>query len=154
MVTLEKLRGDLLTARKARDEVAVGVLNPLLGEASMIGKNAGNRESTPEEVQRTVKKFLDNARETQAMLAKQPPAPGTGLTGEFTPLNKLNAEIRILEGYMPRQMSEDELRAVVTEFKAANPDAKMGDYMAHLKQGYAGQYDGKLASGVVKAALG
>ena len=154
MVTLEKLRGDLLAARKARDEVAVGLLNPLVGEAAMIGKNAGNRETTPEETQRVIKKFLDGARETREILAKQPPAPGAGLTAEETPLRKLDREIRILEAYMPQQMTEAELREAITAFKGENPGAQMGQYMAHLKANYAGKYDGKQANQIVKSVLG
>lgn len=154
MVTLEQIRGDLLTARKARDEEAIGVLNPLLGEAARKGKDAGNRESTPEEVQAVVKKFLDGARETQKILAAQPQPPGAGLTAEQTPLRKINREIQILEGYMPQQMAEGELREQLQVFQQRNPEAKMGEYMAFLKTNFAGRYDGKQANGLVKEILG
>jgi uncharacterized protein len=56
MSMMDKLRADLLTARKERSDMT-GLLTALVGEAAMIGKNNGNRETTDEEVLRIVKKF-------------------------------------------------------------------------------------------------
>ena len=66
------------------------------------------------------------------------------------------AEISIIEEYLPKQMSEDEVAAavsaVVKELGAASLK-DMGRTMAALKERYAGKMDFGKASGVVKACL-
>jgi uncharacterized protein YqeY len=138
MTTLmERIRADQLQARKAKDETAIGLLTALKGEADRVGKDAGNRETTEEEAIAMVQKFLKNARETMGL----------------APSDKIAAEIKILEAYLPQQMSQDELREVVLVIRRENPSANMGIVMKHLKDNYGGRYDGKVASQVVKDAL-
>ena len=66
------------------------------------------------------------------------------------------AEIAIIEEYLPKQMTEDEVTAavsaVVQEIGAAGLK-DMGRTMAALKERYAGQMDFGKASGIVKANL-
>lgn len=65
-------------------------------------------------------------------------------------------EIVIIEGYLPRQMSEDEIRAAGLEV-AAEIGAKgikdMGRVMAAIKQRYAGRLDAGKAANIVKSIL-
>jgi uncharacterized protein YqeY len=67
-----------------------------------------------------------------------------------------SAEVAVIEGFLPRQMSEDEVRAaidaIVTETGAASLK-DMGRVMAALKERHAGQLDMSKASGLVKARL-
>jgi uncharacterized protein YqeY len=66
------------------------------------------------------------------------------------------AEIGILEGYLPRQLGDDELAALVQEAVAAS-GAKgpkdMGAVMKALMPKVAGQAEGKRVSDAVKTAL-
>jgi uncharacterized protein YqeY len=142
---LKTLRDDQLAARKSRDAVASGLLTALVGEAAMIGKTDGDRETTDAEVMALITKFLKNAEITQKALVER---------GEPTSIAQGEREIAILKGYRPSQMSEDDLRTAIEGFKAQNPDAKMGDVMGFLKANHGGLYDGKLASQVTKAVLG
>ncbi|MDZ4366460.1 MAG: GatB/YqeY domain-containing protein [Afipia sp.] len=65
-------------------------------------------------------------------------------------------EIAVISAYLPKQMSEDEVKAaiaaVITETGAAGMK-DMGKVIAALKAKYAGQMDFGKASGLVKAAL-
>lgn len=67
------------------------------------------------------------------------------------------AEVAVIERFLPTQMSEDEAKAAVdalaTELGAASVK-DMGRVMAALKERYAGQMDMAKASGLVKARLG
>ena len=67
-----------------------------------------------------------------------------------------NAEIAVLEAYLPRQLTDDELAALVKEAVAAS-GAKgpkdMGAVMKALMPRVAGQAEGKRVSDAVKAAL-
>ena len=66
------------------------------------------------------------------------------------------AEIAIISAYLPKQMSEDDVKAaiaaVIAETQAAGIK-DMGKVIAALKAKYAGQMDFGKASGMVKAAL-
>ncbi len=66
------------------------------------------------------------------------------------------AEVAVIEGFLPAQMSEEEagaaIDAIVAETGAAGPK-DMGRVMAALKERHAGQLDMSKASGMVKARL-
>ena len=65
-------------------------------------------------------------------------------------------EIAVISAYLPKQLSEDEVKKaiadVVTETGAAGIK-DMGKVIGALKAKYAGQMDFAMASGLVKAAL-
>lgn len=143
MALIDQLRADLLEARKAHNDIKSGLLTALVGEAAMVGKNNGNRETTDEEALKVVKKFLDNAKETRGLLAER---------NATEALAKIEAEITVLEAYMPNQLSEAELRGVIAMFKMENPGANIGAIMKHLASDYAGRYDGKMASIIAREA--
>jgi uncharacterized protein YqeY len=66
------------------------------------------------------------------------------------------AEIAVIEGFLPRQMSDEEAKAaidaIVTETGASSLK-DMGRVMAALKERHAGTMDMSKASGLVKARL-
>jgi uncharacterized protein YqeY len=67
-----------------------------------------------------------------------------------------NAEIRILEAFLPRQLTDDELSAMVQEAVAsagAKGPKDMGAVMKALMPKVAGKADGKKVSDAVKSAL-
>lgn len=69
---------------------------------------------------------------------------------------KEEAEIAILSAYLPQQLTEDELRALVDETIAATGATSardLGRVMGALSPKIRGRADGKLASGLVAQAL-
>ncbi|RJF91333.1 GatB/YqeY domain-containing protein [Sphingomonas cavernae] len=67
------------------------------------------------------------------------------------------AEVAVIERFLPQQMSEDETRAAIEAIKAetgAESVKDMGKVMAALKERHGPQLDMSKASGLVKAALG
>lgn len=66
------------------------------------------------------------------------------------------AEIRIIEGFLPKQLSEAEVRALIdaiVKSTGATGIKDMGKVMAEMKAKYAGQLDFSKASGLVKEKL-
>ncbi len=66
------------------------------------------------------------------------------------------AELAVIEEFLPQMMSEDETRAAIEAIKAetgASSMKDMGAVMGALKEKHGAVLDGKLASGLVKAAL-
>lgn len=69
---------------------------------------------------------------------------------------KEEAEIAVIESFLPKQMSDDEIAAAISEIIAQTGAAgmkDMGKVMAELKSKYAGQLDMGKAGGVIKQKL-
>ena len=129
---MNAIRTKQLEARKSNDVLA-GLYTTLLGEAQMIGKNDGNRETTDNEVISVVKKFIKNIDETVS-----------ALTARNQDASVFLKERQALEVFLPKQLNEPQL------YKLAAECSSMPEFMKFLKENYAGQYDGKLASSVAK----
>jgi uncharacterized protein len=142
---LEKLRSDQLQARKNKDVIASNLLTTLLGEIMTIGKNAGNREPEDTEIIQTVKKFLKSNAEAKDSLVK---------AGRNSA--ELDQEKKILEIYLPTQLSEGQLKGIIQNYideLSEKSMKQMGTVMGKLKSKYDGEYDGKMASSIVKSLL-
>ncbi|MBQ2810958.1 MAG: GatB/YqeY domain-containing protein [Alphaproteobacteria bacterium] len=69
---------------------------------------------------------------------------------------KEQAEIVVIERFLPKQLSDDEVKTVIEETiksVGATSIKDMGKVMASLKANYAGQLDFGKASGVIKSLL-
>jgi len=69
---------------------------------------------------------------------------------------KEQAELAVIEAFLPQQLSEDETRAVIEAIKAevgAESIKDMGKVMGQLKSRHGAELDMGMASGLVKAAL-
>ena len=69
---------------------------------------------------------------------------------------KEQAELDVIEGFLPQQLSEDETKAAIDAIKAevgASSVKDMGRVMAVLKERHGSVIDMSKASGLVKAAL-
>ena len=144
MSLLNQIKKDQLQARKERDTVQAGLLTVLLAEATMVGKNDGNRETTDEEVISVIKKTIKNLEEV-IRVANVAEAVWLAIT-----------EREILKQYLPLQMTElvltEIIEAMIAEHQVTNMKG-MGLIMKELKAHYGGEYDGKMASDIVKKLL-
>ena len=145
MSLLLQIKKDQLQARKNNQTAEATLLTTLIGEASMIGKNDGNRDSTDEEVISVIKKFVKNNNELMNYANKESSAYALA-----------KDENEFLSQYLPSQMTEEEIRTAVQQrihsLDEISPKL-MGKIMGWLKENYGGQYDGALASKVVKELL-
>ena len=66
---------------------------------------------------------------------------------------QLLRERAVIEEFLPRQMSPEELKSAVSHIIAQAPGSDLGRVMKQLKEEYAGLYDGRLASQIAKEAL-
>jgi uncharacterized protein YqeY len=69
---------------------------------------------------------------------------------------KEQAELVVIESFLPQQLSEDETKAAIDAIKAevgASSVKDMGKVMAVLKERHGAVIDMSKASGLVKAAL-
>lgn len=163
MTLLNTIKAVSLEARKARDTDKAALLTTLLGDAMMVGKNNGNRESTDAEVIAVIKKFINNANEVLEILKK---SHQSGVVCEYissdhniplSPVEQLHLDsITLLESFLPKQLSQEDLSSVIdiliTTHKASSIK-DMGNIMKQLKAVYEGTYDGATASALIKGKL-
>ncbi len=144
MSLLAQLKKDSMLARKAADGIRATLLSTLIGEAEMVGKNAGNRESTDDEVQQTIRKFLKNNQEALAVIK------------DADRRAALEQESAILAAYLPPMATEAEVKAFIAEIVASLTERspkQMGAVMSALKTKYGSGFDAKQANAWVKEAL-
>jgi uncharacterized protein YqeY len=142
MTLFETIKADQLAARKAHMNERAALLTTLIGEASMIGKNNGNRETTDAEVIKVVESFVKNLNANLQIFTK----------GSVHHSNTAN-EKEILEKYLPQKYTEDELTLIIAGY-VLTFGCDMGKIMTGLKKDHVGNYDGALASKLVKKAIG
>ena len=144
MTLLDQIKVDLNKARKAKNTAISNLLSTLYAETIMIGKNDGDRDTNEEETIAKVKAFIKNINETLKTLPE-----GNKKRVEY------ENEKKVLGKYLPAQLSETELTKIIEE-RASNYEKSMksmGKVMGDLKEMYSGQFDGKLASSLVKKIL-
>lgn len=140
---IDRIKDDQLQARKDRDKVIASLLTTLLGEAQMIGKNDGNRDSTDNEVIAVIKKFVKNLKELLKVTESDSKEEQLALY-----------EIDVLEEYLPTQLSKNEIiLEVTTIILELMEDPNMGQVMKAMKEKFNGNYDGRVVSEVVKELL-
>ena len=67
----------------------------------------------------------------------------------------VQAEMAVLEKYLPAQLTEDEIREVVKNaIEACGDQVNMGNIMKHVMPETKGRADGKLVNTIVKELLG
>jgi hypothetical protein len=144
----EKLRSDLSTAMKARDELRTRTLRMALTAVSteeVAGKQA--RELSDDEIVKVLAREAKKRREAAEAFAQADRAEQAQAERD---------EGAVLDAYLPAQLSDDELHAivgdVVAETGASSPN-EMGRVMSMVMPRIQGRADGKRVSNVVKEKL-
>ena len=144
----EQLRTDLTTAMKSRDELRTATLRMALAAVSaeeVSGKEA--RELSDDEVQGVLRREAKKRREA-ATAYDDVGRPDRG--------DRERAELAVLDGYLPAQLSDDELTtmvaAAIAETGAEGPRA-MGQVMRLVQASVAGRADGGRVSSEVRRQL-
>ena len=142
----QQITDDMKTAMKAKDKLALGVIRMLRAAIKdkeiELGKTLEDTD-TIAVISKLIKQRKDSA--TQYIDANRPELAATE-----------NAEIKVLEVYMPEQMSDAEIQALVATAVAetgATTMKDMGGVMGIVRGKAAGKADMGKVSATVKAAL-
>ena len=125
---VEQIKNDMVKAMKEGDTLKRDVLRVLRGE---LQRNFLTEDT---DVISTIKKMIANIKEN----------------------NGDQAEIDILEPYLPQQMTESQMRYLVKEVindEDIDSMSGMGVIMAHFKNKHSGTYDGRVLSTIVRDEL-
>jgi hypothetical protein len=143
----EKLRADLVTAMKARDELKVSTLR--LVSSSIKNREIDERKELDDEgVLAVLTTAAKQRRESIDQYEKG---------GRQDLADKEKAELDIIQEYLPQQLSKEEVAAFIKEAIAETGAAgakDMGKVMKALMPKVKGKADGKLVNELVKEILG
>lgn len=141
----EKINGDIKTAMLAKDSKKLEVLRAIKNVVIILKTSPEgiSDDSIMKSIQKEVKKRKESA-------------------DIFTQQNRADlAEVElyqasVMEEYLPKQMSEDEIKAELTKIIAqvgASSPADMGKVMGAASKAFAGKADNKIVSQLVKELL-
>ena len=137
MSLYQQIKSTQLEARKEKNTININLFTTLLGEIQTA--NTGNNEILDSDVIKVINKFIKSTKETL----------------KLTPNNKVaTLELEILETFLPKQLTDEELTAIIVEVKTQchsnlQPNAIIGFVMKHLKTNYENQYDASKVKDIV-----
>jgi hypothetical protein len=143
----ERIDTDIKQALKSGAKDKLSALRML--SAALKNKQIDKRRPlSEEEVVETVRSLIKQRKDSIEQFAKG---------GRQDLVDKETAEVTVLEVYLPRQLSREELEAMVRDAVSqtgAQGAKDMGKVMKALVPAVGGRADGKLVSELVKQALG
>ena len=141
MAILEEIKDDLKGAMRAGEKEKVGALRLVLSELQKAAKEGGEDE--------LVVLRRERKRRLEAAGAYREAGREDLASGE-------EAEGVLIEAYLPAELGDEELRAIVEQAVRESGAQSVKDMGTAMKQAMAavdGRADGKRVSGLVRAAL-
>lgn len=141
-----KLEADLKTAMREGKTVARDTLRMLLSEMKGKGIDLG-RELTADEEQAICLRAVKTRQESAIQFEK---------AGRVDLVEKEKAEIGVVQGYLPKTMSEDEVRAAVKAVLSelgVSSKKDLGTAMKAVMARHKGRIDGRLAQQILGELL-
>ncbi|HVZ12328.1 MAG TPA: GatB/YqeY domain-containing protein [Patescibacteria group bacterium] len=145
----DQIQDDLKAAMIAKDAARLSAIRMLKSAIQYfeIQKGGASYEATDEDVVEVAGREIKKRRES-IELYKQAGRDDSAANEE--------AEIKVLENYLPAQMSEDEIRKIVDETikqTGASSPQEMGKVMGALMPKVKGKADSTVVSNLVREAL-
>lgn len=144
----QKIMAELKTAMLAKDEAGLRSLRAIKA-AIIVAKTAegAKGEISEEEEMKLLQKLVKSRKDSLEIFQKQ---------NRPELAKKEEEEIAVIEKFLPKQMSTDEVKAelakIIAEVGATSP-ADMGKVMGAATKQLAGKADGKTVSVLVKELL-
>lgn len=141
----QSLETDLIEAMKARDEIRVQVLR-LVKSALKNYEIEVKGDLSPQQVlavlQKEAKKRQDSIEQYAA-------------AGRKDLVSQEEAELKIIQGYLPEQASEADLRVAVKKAVAdlGSQQGAMGQIIGRVREEFSGAVDGALLAKIVREEL-
>ncbi|OYU94304.1 MAG: glutamyl-tRNA amidotransferase [Bacteroidetes bacterium B1(2017)] len=148
MTLQEQINADVISAMKAKDEVALRALRGLKSALLLAASEPGANGVVSDESALKIFMKLAKQRKESLDIFKQ---------NNREDLAKVEQEeLTIIERYLPKQMGEDEIRAIlqgVVTGAGATSAADFGKVMPLAMKALAGKADGKVISEILKQLL-
>ncbi len=139
MSLLDKLQNDMIAAMKAGDRLRLSAIRMLVSAVRYVGIDSG--EMTDEKV---IAVLLTEAKKRRESIEA------------YTKANRTEAaeqernELAIIQTYLPKMMSEEEVRIRVKELLGKGVTGNVGQVIGQVMKELKGQADGGTVSKIVK----
>lgn len=143
----ERILNDYKEAMKAKDALRTSVLSFLRAELINVAMAKSKKSLDDGEVISVVRKQIKARQDSIEAFTKG---------GRMDLADKEAKELEILKQYLPKELSEEEIKKIIDEVVAATGASSikdMGRVMKEVSALVAGRADGKLVSDLVKAKL-
>jgi len=148
MSLTDSLKSDLNGALKSNDsgktETLRGLLASIHNEEISKRSKGGDSDMSDEDVVNVLQKEAKKRREASEIYGK---------AGRKDLEDKENAELSVIESYLPPQLSESEIDGIVKKIVSGNEN-NFGQVMGKVMKEIAGRADSKLVSEIVKKNIG
>lgn len=148
MALFDQISKDIISAMKAKDKIRLEALRNVK-KLFLEAKTApgANDELTDDAALKILAKLTKQGKDTAALYISQ---------NREDLANEELAQVAVIEEYLPKQLSEEELKTaiqkIIEETGASSPK-DMGKVVGVATKSLAGKADGKAISTVVKALL-
>jgi len=135
----KKIQEDFIVAMKTKNEVAKAAISGLKAKITEAEKANSNTELTDPEILKVVSNAVKQRKQSYEDFVKG---------NRLDLANKENAEMLVLETYLPAQMSDDSIREALSEIlkgfeSETNLNKKFGQAMGQFNKKFTGQADPK-----------
>lgn len=132
-----KISDQIKSAMKAKDKIRLNALRYI--KKLLIENKTSNKPISEQDV------VISYAKKVKDSLAMYPEGSEQK--------NEINLEIKVLEEFLPQQLTQSEVEAIIDDIYSKLDSPNMGAVMKELSGQIKGKFDGKLASDLVKAKL-
>ena len=132
-----QIKNDMIKAWKAGDTLTKSVLTLLLGKAKNKAIDLKVDELPDSEILAIIQKFGKELEDERNCFDK---------AGRKEKVEELSLQINIIQNYLPKQLSEDEIRNEIAKLE----DKSMKSIMSYFKTNYSGQVDMSLVSKIAR----
>tara|TARA_B110000003_G_scaffold72467_1_gene73849 strand:- start:1559 stop:2002 length:444 start_codon:yes stop_codon:yes gene_type:complete len=143
---IEKIKQDMYAAMKSKDKVKATILRSLLSNLKKIEIEKKEPIAEPEYLS-IVKKMVKQLKESIDVYSQ---------AGRIELAEKEKSELSIIEAYLPKQFSEEEIleliKNIISEISAKNI-SDIGKVMAIVMKKGSGKVDGGIANRIAKELL-
>ncbi len=144
----EKINEDMKTAMKSGDKVRLETIRSVRALILEFDKSGANRELTHEDEIAMLSTAVKKRKESVEMFTN---------AGRMDLAEKESAELKILQEYLPKQLSEEEIIEEIKSIAAevnASTKADFGKLMPAAMKSLKGKADGKVVKSLVEKFLG
>lgn len=141
----QRLNDDLKSAMKAKDTLRLNVIRLVKKYIQELETSVGhNGEATDVEIMKIISKLVKQGKDSAEQYKN---------AGRIDLYNEEIAQVNVLENYLPKQMTDEEIAVEIDKVISETGSTNMGVLMKELNSRLAGHADGKTISRILKTKL-
>ena len=137
---IDELKAAKIEAFKQKDNVKKDILGIIVSkyQLALVEARAQNKEIGDKELLSIIQKTLKELSDEKEGYAK---------VGNQEKVDSISKQESVLNGYLPKQLSEQEIRDIINSLE----DKSVPNVMKHFKTNYAGQVDMSLVNSILRS---